>query len=261
MNIVKLTRICACVLSLQILFAGGMASPQKPQDETRDVMQIYVDQVPLENQGSAVIYKGHAMVPVRGVFERLGATLAYDSLTRSIVIDRADTRVVLFTDSKEAIVNGVPQTMKSPPILIGDQVMVPLRFVSESFGALVSWDPETRVANILSRTGGIEVTSPSELPPMPGSIGHLISSVSIFPNPALPGQTVTVGLRGTGGGTARILFADGRTLNLKEQSSGYYEGTYVIPPDILGSTMQLTAELQMPDGTLDMLSQHFLIQR
>jgi len=43
-----------------------------------------------------------------------------------------------------ADVNGIATTLVQPPVLVGERVLVPFRFVGEALGATVVWDPETR---------------------------------------------------------------------------------------------------------------------
>ncbi len=50
--------------------------------------------------------------------------------------------------NKNAIVNGEVVTLDSAPIIINNRTLVPLRFISESFGADVKWDPVLRVVQI-----------------------------------------------------------------------------------------------------------------
>ncbi len=47
-----------------------------------------------------------------------------------------------------AIVNGEVVSLDSPPVIINNRTLVPLRFISESFGADVQWDPVLRIVSI-----------------------------------------------------------------------------------------------------------------
>ena len=50
--------------------------------------------------------------------------------------------------NKNAIVNGEVVSLDSPPVIIKNRTLVPLRVISESFGADVKWDPVLRIVEI-----------------------------------------------------------------------------------------------------------------
>lgn len=96
---------------------------------------------------------GTVLVPLRGVFEKLGATVAYDGGTKSILAVRGATNVSLKLGSREAQVDGATRTLSVPAQAINGTTLVPLRFVSESLGAQVNWQPTSRTV-IVTTTGG-----------------------------------------------------------------------------------------------------------
>ncbi len=51
--------------------------------------------------------------------------------------------------NSNAIVNGEVVSLDSPPVIINNRTLVPLRFISESFGADVQWDPVLRIVTIV----------------------------------------------------------------------------------------------------------------
>lgn len=93
---------------------------------------------------------GNTMVPVRGVFERLGATLAWDGSTRTVTATRFDVTIQMTQGSKTAIVNGEETQLRIAPANIDGRVYIPLRFVSEDLGAQVQWDGQNYIVSINS---------------------------------------------------------------------------------------------------------------
>lgn len=122
-------------------------------NQGRNVL-VYVD-------GQNVVFAGtpaqkmgdHVMVPLRGVFERMGATVDWYPETMMVLARRGDTRVELTVNSNNAMVNGQTIPVQYPPIMIGGSTMVPIRFVSEALGAYVDWDETNSIVNITSRSG------------------------------------------------------------------------------------------------------------
>lgn len=95
---------------------------------------------------------GTVLVPLRGVFEKLGANVAYDSASKSILAVRGNTTVSLKLGSREAQVNNETRTLSVPAQAVNGSTLVPLRFVSESLGAYVGWQAASRT--VVVSTGG-----------------------------------------------------------------------------------------------------------
>lgn len=94
------------------------------------------------------IESGTTMVPMRAIFEALGASVDYDTETKTITATKGSTVIKLFANSDTATVNGKEVTLTSPVANKNGTTMVPLRLVSEALGAEVSWDAETKVVTI-----------------------------------------------------------------------------------------------------------------
>ncbi len=90
------------------------------------------------------------MVPIRAVSEALGANVGWDGTTKTVVVSLDDTVVTFSVGNTKAKRNGDEVTMQVPAQIIDGRTMVPLRFVSESLGALVGWDGTTRTVSITS---------------------------------------------------------------------------------------------------------------
>ncbi len=86
---------------------------------------------------------GRVFVPLRGVFERLGATVVYQSGV--INATGNNTTISLKIGSSQAMVGGQPKTLDAPPFIVGASTYVPLRFVSEALGAGVNFDGTNQI--------------------------------------------------------------------------------------------------------------------
>ncbi len=88
------------------------------------------------------------LVPMRFLFEKLGAEVSWDQETETATAQKANTVLSFSIDQNSAVVNGQPVTMDVPARLVNDKTMVPLRFLSENLGYTVEWDEATRMATI-----------------------------------------------------------------------------------------------------------------
>lgn len=94
------------------------------------------------------IIGNRVMVPLRKIFEELGADVFWDGETRKITAILGSNTIVTILGDKNAYVNGELVVLDIPPLTIKDRTLVPIRFVSESFGANVEWDDVNRIVFI-----------------------------------------------------------------------------------------------------------------
>lgn len=81
------------------------------------------------------------MVPLRGVFEDMGADVDWNSARREVRASLAGKDVVCYVGDKAAMVNGTQMVLDQAPMQWNNRVYVPLRFIGESLGADVRWEP------------------------------------------------------------------------------------------------------------------------
>jgi Uncharacterized protein with SCP/PR1 domains len=97
------------------------------------IQQTYTDQKPIMKNGTT-------LVPLRGIFEALGAAVKWNASTQTVTATRGTDKVVLTIGKNQATVNGHSVTLDQKAQIIGGSTMVPLRFIGESFQANVVWD-------------------------------------------------------------------------------------------------------------------------
>jgi hypothetical protein len=103
---------------------------------------------------------GRVFVPLRGVFEQLGASVVYQSGT--INASGRGHNISLRIGSQQATVDGQQQTVDVAPFIIGASTYVPLRFVSQALGATVNYDGANRVVAITTSGGNTAQAPPNQ---------------------------------------------------------------------------------------------------
>lgn len=102
---------------------------------------------------NAGIINSRTMVPMRKIFEVLGAEVLWDGENRIVIGTKDEISVQLQIDNNIATktVNGVTEEiiLDTPPMLLDDRTMVPLRFIAESLDKQVGWDNTNRTAIII----------------------------------------------------------------------------------------------------------------
>ena len=112
---------------------------------------VSFDQPPIERAG-------RVFVPLRGVFERLGASVVYDN--GAIDAQGNGRSVSLHIGSTQATVNGQAVYMDVAPFLVGARTLVPLRFVAQALGAAVQWSQSNSTVYIVG-SGSVAPAQPA----------------------------------------------------------------------------------------------------
>ncbi|UUZ82237.1 copper amine oxidase N-terminal domain-containing protein [Paenibacillus sp. P26] len=137
-------RIGLCAL----LWAICSTPPQAQAEEAPAPVAVAINGAVQSFERPPVIVNGSTLVPLRAIFEKLGATVVWDQATRTVSGAKDKKRIVLTIDKKDATVGGSKVTLERPAVIMNGSTMVPARFVSESLGASVAWDGTTRTVSI-----------------------------------------------------------------------------------------------------------------
>ncbi len=88
------------------------------------------------------------MVPMRGVFELVGAQMTWDNDRQKITAISGGNMVELYIGKGTAYRNGKAITLEAPPEIYKSRTMVPLRFAVESLGLNVGWDADNYIVKL-----------------------------------------------------------------------------------------------------------------
>ena len=103
---------------------------------------VYLNDIELYFDEEPAIVDGRAMAPMRKIFESLGCEIEWDDAAKSVTGRKGDTLLSLTIGDTMAYINGKECILDTAPMIQGDRTLVPLRFIAESTGADVRWDPE-----------------------------------------------------------------------------------------------------------------------
>jgi len=92
------------------------------------------------------------MVPMRKIFEAMGANVDWNGDIQTVTATKDDITVIMQIDNKVIKVNGENITLDVPPKLVDSRTLVPARAVAESLNAKVEWDGETSTVIIKYKT-------------------------------------------------------------------------------------------------------------
>ena len=141
MKHMKLT-ILTLIMVLMLSTGAAAAGPE-----------VYLDGQVLYFDVDPVLENNRTLVPLRGIFEAMGAEVVWEQESRTARAVKGNTTVILTVGSTSPMVNGKVQTLDVPAKILNQRMLAPLRFVSEAFGGTVSWDQAAYRIDIVSKTG------------------------------------------------------------------------------------------------------------
>ncbi len=130
---------------------------------------------------SALVKGGTLLIPLRSMFEQMGATVSYDAGSKTATVSKPGAEVKVTVGKPEVIINGESRPLDVPPILYQGAVLVPVRVISEGMGAYVQWVPDRRLVVVRY----IPATPPPSPAPPPPPAAPPPPPPSPTPRPAL----------------------------------------------------------------------------
>ena len=94
---------------------------------------------------AALVKHGTILVPLRSMFEQMGATVSYDAGSKSVTASKPGSQVQVTLGKSEVVINGESRPLDVPPMMYKGVLLVPVRVISEALGAYVQWVPEQHV--------------------------------------------------------------------------------------------------------------------
>ncbi len=114
-------------------------------------INILIDGKPLNTETGAIIKNNRTMLPFRDVFENLGAdSIMWDQQTKTVTGIKGETAITLSIANDVAFVNGEPELIETPPVIINNYTFIPLSFISQKLGYNVIWENNTKTVKIMS---------------------------------------------------------------------------------------------------------------
>ncbi|MDR0272254.1 MAG: peptidylprolyl isomerase [Clostridiales bacterium] len=120
-------------------------------------ISVNVNGNPVSFEQPPVNSDGRILVPLRAIFEALGATVEWNPATQTVTAERNDINISLTIGSEVLIRNNELITLDIPAQIVGDRTFVPTRAIAESFGAEVGWEQDTQTVTIITPQSSREI--------------------------------------------------------------------------------------------------------
>ena len=133
---------------LSVTMAAALFAMPAVSAEENEPITVFVDGKQIEFDVEPIMESDRVLVPMRFIFEALGAEVSWDDPTGTATAIKDETTINVTIDSNIMLKNGEEITLDVPARLIGERTLVPVRAVSEGLEASVEWDGELQKVNI-----------------------------------------------------------------------------------------------------------------
>jgi hypothetical protein len=117
---------------MPVTYGSGLASE----------VTVYIDGNPVTYEQSPVLEKGYVFVPMRAIFEQLGAEVEWIGEYDMLLAGKGDLELAYRIGERTAEINGETIPLNAAGKIVNGSTMMPIRFVAEALGASVKWDNE-----------------------------------------------------------------------------------------------------------------------
>ncbi|MDO4754164.1 MAG: copper amine oxidase N-terminal domain-containing protein, partial [Bacillota bacterium] len=145
MKRLQLSKVYRTIIAL-ILTIGLILSPAQSTSTFADTgeISVYVNGKKLDFDVPPLVIKERTLVPLRKIFEELGATVIWDAKTPDKIVAKNNTiEVEMQLGKYDYYINKKKFKLDVAPVAVNGRTLIPARAVSEAFGCKVGWDQPT----------------------------------------------------------------------------------------------------------------------
>lgn len=144
-----------CVLLSATMLLGGVSAVYGGEKS----ISLQINGSEISAEVPPTVIDGRTMVPVRAIFEAVGANIDFDAETKTITAKKGDATVNMTVGTKVATVNNKEVQLDAPAVIVNGRTLAPARFVAETFGYTVQWDAENKIVKINGKESSTETTT------------------------------------------------------------------------------------------------------
>ena len=145
-----------------------------------DAISVLIDGKYVEFDVHPTLINDRTMVPVRAIFEALGATVDWIDETWTVVSEMGDTKVSLKINERYLNKNDEIIVLDVPAQLVGERTLVPVRAISEAYGCSVAWNEYTNTVVITSDLNKSSMMTVNDEAVSVGYFNHVLAQVENY---------------------------------------------------------------------------------
>ena len=130
-------------------FDESITNVETPTYSQPDGITVILNGKQLEFDVAPMLINSRTMVPMRVIFEALGAKVDWDGTTQTAIGVTKSTTIKITIGKDYLLKNDNIVVLDSPAVVISGRTLVPVRAIAESLDCKVEWYGETQVVEIL----------------------------------------------------------------------------------------------------------------
>ena len=130
-------------------FDESVTNTETPTYSQPDGITVILNGKQLEFDEEPTLINSRTMVPMRVIFEALGAKVDWDGATQTAIGVTKNTTIKITIGKDYLLKNDNIVVLDSPAVVISGRTLVPVRAIAESLDCKVEWYGETQVVEIL----------------------------------------------------------------------------------------------------------------
>ncbi|MCD9021095.1 N-acetylmuramoyl-L-alanine amidase family protein [Cohnella silvisoli] len=158
------------VVSVMLFLSAGIVHAAKSEVLTP---KLILDGKTLQPQVAPIVMDKTVMIPVRIATASLGYKVDYDNKKKQVKVSSGSKQLVMTLNKPTAYLDNEPKKMIMPPTSISNNILIPLRFLSESLDVQVFWDNQSKSAFLYSSSSPNPDDTTDTEPPTEGPIGNV----------------------------------------------------------------------------------------
>ena len=143
-------KFIAILISAVMAFASAGTVAAAGVNAIQNQAGIFVNGEKVEFSNPPMLVSGRNLVPVRSIFEKLGAEVEWHPENSTVTVKNEQTDIVMRIGYTAATVNNRMVRMDVPPLILNNYTMIPLRFIAETLMAEVGWNPQNGDVSIVT---------------------------------------------------------------------------------------------------------------
>lgn len=149
-------------LIMAVSFAAGLSGSVFAAEKVHPTVKVNDRVIAFADQEPVISENGDTLIPVRGVLEAMGAQVTWNGEERSVMVKAKDNIVRLllkldnpvmtkYTLTSVTTVDSEEKNLTTPPTLMNERTMIPLRVISENLDATVDWSDADKLITIQTK--------------------------------------------------------------------------------------------------------------
>ena len=118
--------------------------------EEAKTVSVYTDGTQIDFDVEPQIINDRTMVPMRAIFEAIGAEVNWDDSTKTAVSEKDGDVVKISIGEYRIIKNDEEIAIDVPAQIVDSRTLVPVRAIAESFDCEVFWDDTERIVRVVT---------------------------------------------------------------------------------------------------------------